>query len=226
MPRTKKSDTKGPVKTESLVPVIAELERAVIWAYGLTGDRPTNAKKVVVVVQTRGQKKNCLGFFRRDGWETKEGELVHEISISAEFLNRDVLEVIETVIHESAHLWNNDMEIKDCAEGGRHNQKFKDAAEMFGLVVSKGKQGWNQTELGDELKEQIEKEFKPDYEAFKLARGIKVKPKKDPTMIKWTCSEGCPIVRVSQKAILVANCETCEMPFVRDPEAVPLPVTL
>ena len=73
-PKAKKNAGNGPVKVESLVPVIAELERAVIWAYNLTGDRPLSSKNVTVVVQTRGQKKNCLGSFRSQGWETKEGE--------------------------------------------------------------------------------------------------------------------------------------------------------
>jgi len=223
MPRAKKNGN-GPVKMESLTPVLAELERAVVWAYNLTGDRPLSSKNVLVVVQTRGQKKNCLGHFRSEGWETKEGELVHEISLSAEFLNRDVMEVIETVIHETAHLWNHDMSIKDCSDGGRHNKKFAEAAEMLGLVVTKGTQGMNHTEYSDELKEKVEKEFKPDYEAFKLARQIRTKPSKEPTMVKWSCQEGCTVVRASKKVRVEASCERCGEVFVRDPAADPLPV--
>lgn len=224
MPSKKSANiSNGPVKMESLVPVMAELDRAVIWAYSLTGDRPENSKKIVVVVQTRGQRKSCLGYFKKEGWETKDGESVHEISISAEFLSRDPLEVIGTVIHEVGHLWNSDMDIKDCSDGGRHNKKFQEAAEMLGLVCTKGSNGLNHTEFGDELKEKIEKEFKPDYDAFRLAKKIILKPSKDPTMVKWQCKDKCTIVRVSAKVRLQATCEKCSEEFTRDPEALPLP---
>jgi len=210
------TNSSGPVKFESLVPVIAELERAVVWAYNLTGSRPGDSNKIVVVIQTRGQKKNCLGHFRPDSWETKEGELVHEISLSAEYLNRPVLEVIETAIHETCHLWNADMDIKDCSEGGRHNKKFKDTAEMMGLVVSEGTQGWNSTVMGEELSGKVEKQFKPDYDAFRLARAVIVKPSKEPTMSKWKCGEGCTIIRASKKVEVQAVCEKCGQSFQRE----------
>jgi len=218
MPRKKSGN--GPVKIESIAPAIAEIERAIVWAYNLTGDRPLDSNKIIVVVQTRGQKKNHLGHFLKQGWETKEGEPIHEISLSAEFLSRPVLEVIETVIHETGHLWNSDADIKDCSDGGRHNKKFKEAAEMLGLICEKGSNGWNATTMGEELKLRVEKEFQPDYDAFRLARLVQVKASKPPSMAKWSCSEGCTVVRASIKVEVLATCEKCGNPFLTEDETL------
>jgi hypothetical protein len=80
--------------------------------------------------------------------------------------------------------------------------------------------------MQEEMKEKVEKEFKPDYDAFRLARTIKLVPAKDPSMIKWQCSKGCTIVRVSKNVVMKAECHVCLQMFVRDPDAIPIVATL
>ena len=201
---------------ESLVPCIAELERAVDWAYSLVGGRPSDSLPVVITVQTRGQRKSCLGAFITNKWETREGQSVHEILIAAETLHMDPMEIIGTVIHETAHLYCRDHYIKDCANSGRHNKRYQEAAWMFGLeCVSIGdSRGYSYTSFDSQMAKRIEEDFEPDYLAFQLARNASRSEIKEPTMSKWSC--GCTIVRASRGVVVNAPCRSCGNDFMKE----------
>lgn len=81
-----------------------------------------------------------------------EGEATHfEIMISGENLRRGPVFVAATLLHEAAHARNLAAGIMDCDSNGRHNLKFKAAAEEHGLTVTNtGWGGWTGTVLGDE----------------------------------------------------------------------------
>lgn len=197
-----------PVEMASLGPCIKELERAVTWGYALTGDRDQEAPPVTIVIQTKGQRSSCA-WFAAKRWETREGQQVHEITMCAEELHNPPVETVGIMLHETNHLWNNDMGIVDCSLAGRHNKKFKESGEgMFGLLVEmQGSRGWAKTSLTPEMRERIEKEFQPDFLAFDLARKTVQRVKKPSTMSKWSC--GCQIVRMARKLDLKAVCEIC-----------------
>jgi hypothetical protein len=76
----------------------------------------------------------------------------HEIMVSGECLALGAREVFGTVAHEVAHAYNIASGIRDVDSNGRHNKKFKDAAEsLFGLTITEHKTyGWTLTEVGDE----------------------------------------------------------------------------
>ena len=76
----------------------------------------------------------------------------YEINMVAEYLTRPLEEVVGTLLHEMAHLWNIQQGIQDCSRNGYyHNRKFKDAAEAHGLIVEKTeKYGYSMTRLNDE----------------------------------------------------------------------------
>lgn len=112
-------------------------------------------KRPIITAATRG-RKNALGWFRPEGWSNGDKEHMHEINISAEKLGRSWDDLCETLLHEMAHLWNQQHNIQDCNAVQYHNRKFKTAAEMFGLVVTKMKnKGFAITELGPKAKEAI-----------------------------------------------------------------------
>lgn len=128
---------------------------------------------IIVIASDPSESK--LGHFHRNSWvEVKrtEGEEDvkvewHEIKINAGWLHKRGIDVLETLLHEMAHQWNEMKGIKDVA-GVRHNVKFKEAAEMFGLIVEKqGHRGLAHTELGDKAKEAI-KELNIDLEMFNI----------------------------------------------------------
>lgn len=81
----------------------------------------------------------------------------HELNIGAGTLNRDIVYVVCTLVHECVHLWNLQNGIQDCSRGGAyHNKRFKEAAEARDLKISYDPRiGWSITEPTDALCEFI-----------------------------------------------------------------------
>lgn len=102
-------------------------------------------------------------------WKSGEEEF-YEINICAEYLSRPIKEVCATLLHEMAHLYNLEHDIKDTSGNGYyHNKKFKETAEAHGLVIEKVERyGWTKTSLQDETAEWIDKHVK--VESFDLFR--------------------------------------------------------
>ena len=125
--------------------------------------RPQGSPEVMVIIESGGQDRNCLGSFLANSWanvdiesrkletkkqlytvvnkETGEEEkrycqvgTIHEISIKAEHLTGSIHEIMGTVAHELVHLENKDHNVKDCAASGAHNNNFKKLAEEWGLT--------------------------------------------------------------------------------------------
>ncbi len=160
-----------------------------------------------------------MGFFLAKGWSTQEGEDVHQIAISSEFLNRPVPEIIATAVHETVHLFCHDEGIKDCSTGGRHNKLFKEQAEIIGLECAKpfDSYGHGYTNAGTDLLTAIEKNFQPDYAAFALFQQV---PADKATVVKtkaYICEcEGDDkiTVRVALKKDFDAHCNVCDTDYV------------
>jgi len=111
---------------------------------------------VVITIQNRG-RRNAYGWFGESFWTDGVcAEGVSEINLSAEYVSRGADALLETLLHEMAHLFNAVNEIQDCSSGQYHNKKFKLAAEKFGLEVTKlpGK-GFARTRLGKEARKAI-----------------------------------------------------------------------
>ena len=89
---------------------------------------------------------------REDTWVSKLGG-THEINIGAGTLSRPIEEVAATLLHEMIHYYNYEKGIQDCSRGNTyHNKKFKEAAEVHGLIVEHSdKYGWSHTTPGEEL---------------------------------------------------------------------------
>lgn len=89
--------------------------------------------KVVITVQS---SPKAYGHYTTwDAWnEEKQG--FREINIGAETLNRPIGNVIATLLHEMVHHYCDIKGIKDTSRGGvYHNKRFKEQAEMRGLVL-------------------------------------------------------------------------------------------
>ena len=114
--------------------------------------------KVIITIQEAG-RKNALGWYGKGFWRDNLcDEGVCEINISAEHMNRSANGILETLLHEMAHLKNSVEDVRDVSSGQYHNKKFKAAAEGFGLKVTRyGNRGWAQTALDVEGHEAIKK---------------------------------------------------------------------
>ena len=123
--------------------------------------------KVVITIQESG-RRNAYGWFGNGFWSDRlAGDSVPEINLSAEYLSRGPDGLLETLLHEMAHLWNATVEqVRDCSGGQYHNKRFKEAAERFGLAVERdGKRGWAYTKLTEESRAAI-KELNPVEDLF------------------------------------------------------------
>lgn len=114
--------------------------------------------KVVITIQESG-RRNAYGWFGNGFWTDRlAGDAVPEINLSAEYLSRGPDGLLETLLHEMAHLWNATVaNVRDCSGGQYHNKHFKTAAERFGLHVERsGNRGWAYTKLTEESQAAID----------------------------------------------------------------------
>ncbi len=189
-----------------------------------------------ITIQTRGRARAYGWVSVEPIWNGKEK--TRELNISAEFANRPFFDIVGTVLHEMAHLWNIKNGIKDCSRGNQyHNKKFKAAAEMAGLNVKKvAPFGWALTEVTEETKEVIrtwgidENVFdkaRVDFERLQTGKGnkdkegddetAKVRPpktKKKGNSIKWVCPECGTIIRSTKEVNVV--CGDCGVKFKKE----------
>ncbi len=100
----------------------------------------------------------CL---RPDAWQSDEHGDQYALNVSSEYLNRGVIELSCSILHEMVHEYNwcyidpsigKDV-VKDCSRGNMyHNRKFKDEAEKRGLVIDRDPlYGWTITSPGQRL---------------------------------------------------------------------------
>lgn len=132
-----------------------------------------NNELIRPIITIQKGSKNTLGWYGRKFWSHKlEDEIteIDEINLTAETLWRKPTEVLETLLHEMAHLKNWQRDIKDCTPTQYHNGEFKNSAEYFGLKVYKvqGK-GWAKTTLSDKSITAIEL-LKPKLEVYSIVR--------------------------------------------------------
>lgn len=204
--------------TTNLELAIHELHRA----FDLLNEKYYNGElpQVVIAVQAKG-KTNAYGWFTpAKVWET-ETESKHEITITAEFLNRDYIEIMRTLHHEMIHLYCHVNDIKDTSRGGTyHNKNFKAESEARGFYYEENspdkKYGWSFSSLRPDTIEEIE-EMDIDRTAFTLARkdfAAEKKGKKKSNIVKWTCECGT-IIRSSKPEINVI-CGDCGAQFQKE----------
>jgi ribosomal protein S27AE len=168
--------------------------------------------KPVIIIQ-RKLKKNTLGTCSNDAvWLNKaneEQDKKYEITLSAEYLNRPIEEIVATLLHEMIHLYCSQNKIQDTSNNCiYHNKKFKEEAEKRGLIIEKAKTiGWSVTKLHDNTKKLILK-FKIDDSVFNYYRNtIKISAPKV-ILNKYECPD-CG-QKVSHYKELNLICGTCK----------------
>lgn len=85
-------------------------------------------------------------------WHNDETAM-HELNLSADYINRPIENVVATLIHEACHLYAMQHDIKDTSNQGiYHNKRFKWIAETMGhLQIDRHpKYGWTITSPTEE----------------------------------------------------------------------------
>lgn len=152
----------------------------------------------------------------------------HELNIGAGTLNRDIVYVVCTLVHECVHLWNIQNGIQDCSRGGAyHNKQFKEAAEARDLKISYDPRiGWSITEPTDALCEFILEQGWEDIQMNRMensytprgrgAGDAAGKPTGTSNPNSHSIKYVCPCCRNSVRATKVVNikCADCDMMMV------------
>ena len=205
----RKSPVEEHLTLYSLRPAISELERLVEATLAPFDNLAT--AKVVVTIQPAGNRKaakangwTAKGYRTKANptlqpyWSTKEGEPVVELNLIAEKMRRPILDIMETVVHECAHICAVADGVQTTSSGGYyHNKKFIPYAKAVGLDIDgldgEGKPlvksiGYGLTKLSDALREKLVNDFQPNEAAFNVFRNLIERPK-SPRPPKFECLE-------------------------------------
>lgn len=111
--------------TERYIETVKYLEKLYDYINGrLFGG---SLEKPVITVQ-RDERNKAFGWYSTEKvWKERgEKEGAHELNITAQYLNRPVSEIAETLIHEMCHNYARQNHVQDCSRGGTyHNKLFK-----------------------------------------------------------------------------------------------------
>ncbi|GHU98577.1 hypothetical protein FACS1894211_02550 [Clostridia bacterium] len=180
--------------------------------FHIGGERPQ------ITIQTRG-KRPALGWYSRSEiWDCAAVKR-HEINISAETLNRPIVDTACTLLHEMVHHYNLVHGVQDVSRQGRwHNKKFKESAEKHGLIVSMGdKIGYSVTALGEVALGVVERAIASGIlpaDGIALCRQVEAERPKKPresTVVKYECPEcGATVRGKSGLRFVCLNCEAVD----------------
>jgi len=170
-----------------------------------------------ITIQTKG-KRNAFGWCSTvEYWRNQDNTIrKYEINLTAEHIDRDVTDIMKTLLHEMVHLYNAIQKVKDCSRNGTfHNKKFKLAAERFGFYYDEPpskKYGWSNPKLKPEVVKLIQS-FKVDDGAFKIARSVPENAKKKSNSFKMECPK-CGIKLRASKPGIIVICKSCEIELI------------
>lgn len=115
---------------------ISEITAFLEYAYDMLNAYYFNSELTKVVITVQSSAKTYGHYTTYDAW-TDKNRGYREINISAETLDRPIENVIATLLHESTHHYCDQNNIKDVSRNGTyHNKRFKEQAELRGLLIS------------------------------------------------------------------------------------------
>lgn len=165
---------------------------------------------------TLQRKRSAYGYFCGDCFEDAECTLVDEIALNpTHFAVRPVREVLSTLVHEMAHLWQH--RFGKTSRNGYHNKEWGRKMKEVGLWPSStGHEGGKET--GQKVSHYIMAGEGYDKAFDKFAEGntldllkehlVKKSKKKNNDKIKYTCPE-CA-TKAWGKANLHIDCGLCQ----------------
>jgi len=172
----------------------------------------------IIIIQSSGKHKNTNGWCTNYKAWSNEEELSRkfEITMTAEYLNRPIYNVMGTQLHEMIHLYCTANNIVDCSNNNRyHNKKFKEEAEKRGLIIEHAKTiGWSVTTLTEETKQFIDS-LNIKQDAFKFFRELPIAKEKEVKGKSKTLKYECPTchIEIKSKEEVKVLCQKCNVLF-------------
>jgi hypothetical protein len=153
-------------------------------------------KPVITVIPEKRKNVSTYGWLSPEPiWFGKEDNVVaYELNICPEnFYELNKNDLCGILIHEMCHLYNAINGIKDVS-GMKHNKKFKETAERFGLVCGDPdkKVGFGETEISTRLQELIDEYINFDIDSFLFWYRSLPEVEKTETEKKISYSYKCP----------------------------------
>jgi hypothetical protein len=135
------------------------------------------------MIQFGENRPNTIGYFHAQQWELDgKGEKRHTIALTPMYLRRGLRETLSTLVHEMAHLWQEDH--GKASRNGYHNKEWGQKMKGLGLHPSNtGKPGGKET--GQQMTHYIVDGGPFDLAFKKLPKGIS---------LAWLGSRGIPIL--------------------------------
>lgn len=151
-------------RTNRYIDLLSEIDRAFDFFNGRFAKNKL-VKPIIIVSPSTGA--SVSGWFGVKRWACDHA--VHnEINLVPPSKQYQAEHLLETLLHEMAHLKNWQKGIEDVNQKTQHhNDQYKIAAISFGLKVRKGKKGYAYTSLGEDAWEAIE-QLKPDRNVYNL----------------------------------------------------------
>lgn len=176
----------------------------------------SNLPEVEIVIQRKGKHKAYGWFTTGKIWSSQK----HEITITAEHLDRGILNIASTLLHEMVHLSNWSRGIEDCSRNGTyHNKFFCEEANRIGLNTKHNRiYGYSETIPTAKLVEKIE--GLKYIDVFKIKRteeadsGNIGKAGKKSNIRKYTCP-GCRQIARGSKEIYII-CGHCSVTMIEN----------
>lgn len=133
---------------------IAELNLALMSCFNKLNETyfGSELEKVIITLE-EGYKKGAYGWIRTvKDWKQGNSERYH-INISSDYLDRNINDIVGTLLHEMCHLYALQNGIKDTSRSGiYHNKKFAEIARNHGLDVIEADNVGYRTQCSEELK--------------------------------------------------------------------------
>ncbi|MGH0533367.1 SprT-like domain-containing protein [Bacillus paranthracis] len=147
-------------------------------AYNLFNQRFFEAKlpPAAITIQSSIHHKLAMGWCTtKEIWSDKEGKnKLYEINISAEYIDYEFYETMDTLMHEMVHLYNKVHSIQDTSRNNTyHNKQFRERAIKSGFMYEENKPdpdyGWSFAKLSQETKDIIN-QMEIDQAIFTISR--------------------------------------------------------
>lgn len=120
--------------------------------------------ETAITIQSSSHQRSAMGWCTtKPVWGDRTGKIqMYEINISAEYLDLDFFETMDTLLHEMIHLFHRVNGIKDTSRNNTyHNKHFRDKALELGFEYASNKpdsmHGWTYARLGQAAIEEIGK---------------------------------------------------------------------
>lgn len=169
---------------------------------------------------SRHKKRGAYGFFAAKKWH-KGDEVIHEISLCPETLSLGALEMMQTLVHEMVHQWQEDH--GSPSRNGYHNAEWAAKMCSIGLIpTDTGEPGGKQT--GQKIVDYPEVDgafikafvaMPPEYLIPWLSGAGEAAPpkppKQPPQIFKYAC--GCGNEFKSKSDELDVTCNQCDEVF-------------